>query len=62
MKRIFIPFLLCAIVLFGACKSEKKISRYSGIFDEKPLTIFLAPLQDNAPRRQRLSKGRFFQQ
>lgn len=51
MKRSLIPFLLCAIVLFGACKSEKKITKYSGIFTEKPLTIFLAPLQDNAPRK-----------
>lgn len=53
MKRYIIFTFVAALILSVAgCKSEKKIAHYSGIFSEKPQTIYLAPIQDNSSRKE----------
>lgn len=50
MKRITLLLLACAALLSG-CKSEKKVSYYSDIFNEKPVNIYIAPVDDQTERR-----------
>lgn len=40
-----------AVVMLGACKSEKKINSYSDIYSERPTTIYIAPVNDKTQRR-----------
>lgn len=40
-----------AILLFVACKSEKKITSYGDIYSEQPVTIYIAPINDKAQRK-----------
>lgn len=40
-----------AVLLLGACKSEKKITSYSDIYSEQPVTIYIAPINDKAQRK-----------
>ena len=40
-----------ALILFGACKSEKKINSYSDIYSERPVTVYIAPISDKAQRK-----------
>lgn len=40
-----------AVVMLGACKSEKKINSYSDIYSERPTTIYIAPINDKTERR-----------
>lgn len=50
MKRIFQIIMASALLLAG-CKSEKKINTYSDIYNERPTTIYIAPINDNAERK-----------
>ena len=50
MPRIIYTIVLAAIVLLASCKSEKKATAYSDLYNEKPVTILIAPVQDNAKR------------
>lgn len=34
-----------------ACKSEKKVNTYSGIYNERPTTIYIAPINDKSERK-----------
>ena len=49
MKRTIIA-LVTLIVICG-CNGEKKINSYSDIYSEKPTTIYVAPINDNAERK-----------
>ncbi len=51
MKRLYTVILLITVV-FAGCKSEKKINSYSDIYSERPTTIYIAPVIDNAIRRE----------
>ena len=46
--RIIIPILI--ILAFVSCKSPKKIATYEDLYKERPITILVAPVQDNAKR------------
>ena len=50
MKKITL-ILLVAGTLFGACKSEKKAVYYSDIYNEKPVNVYIAPVDDQTSRR-----------
>ena len=50
MPRIIYTIVLAAIVLLASCKSETKATAYSDLSKEKPVTILIAPVQDNAKR------------
>ena len=50
MKRLLTLSVL-AVLLFGACKSEKKINSYSDIYSERPTVIYIAPVNDKAERK-----------
>lgn len=50
MKRYFWIAVLAAIV-FSACKGEKKMTQYSELYQQTPMTIYVAPLNDMAMRR-----------
>ncbi|MBQ1408667.1 MAG: hypothetical protein IIY87_02785 [Bacteroidales bacterium] len=49
--RLKIYIAATALLLFAACNSEKKINTYSDIYSERPTTIYIAPINDKAPRR-----------
>lgn len=52
--RTAIRFVFAATLLLLAvgCKSEKKITTYSSIYKERPVTLYVAPLQDKSQRRE----------
>lgn len=50
MKRAIIASLM-SLILLGACNSEKKVTQYSDIYNERTTTIYLAPVIDNAVRK-----------
>lgn len=41
---------LFALLLAISCKSEKKMTTYNELYQEKPVTILVAPIQDNSKR------------
>lgn len=45
-----ISTILTLLTLSG-CKSEKKINSYSDIYNERPVTIYIAPVYDKAERK-----------
>lgn len=51
MKRYILIAAVVASGLACGCKSEKKINYYSDIYEEKPTTILIAPVIDNAERK-----------
>ena len=50
-KYTFILLTITLLTLAG-CKSEKKVSTYSSIYKERPVTLYIAPLQDNSQRKE----------
>ena len=50
MPRIKYLLPLDALLLAVSCKSEKKVTTYNELYREKPVTILVAPVQDNAKR------------
>lgn len=52
MNNKLIAFSLLALLLFGGCKSEKKINYYSDIYSEKPTIIYIAPINDRMDRKE----------
>ena len=50
MPRIKYLLPLVALLLAVSCKSEKKVTTYNELYREKPVTILVAPVQDNAKR------------
>ncbi len=50
MRKVLyiVPMLL--LFLVAGCKSEKKVTTYSDLYKEKPVSILIAPVQDNAKR------------
>lgn len=54
-KLTIVAALLVMIPLITAltgCKTEKKNTAYKGIYDERPVTLYIAPLQDNSQRKE----------
>lgn len=51
MKRNITHVIMLAALLLTACKGEKKITSYSDIYSERPTTIYIAPIADNAERK-----------
>lgn len=50
MRRyIFLFVILCSAFL--SCKGPQKAVSYNDLYSEKPLTIYVAPIADNAERR-----------
>lgn len=53
--RSHIPYRILtlgfAILLLTACKSEKKTATYKSIYNERPVTIYIAPVQDVSKRK-----------
>lgn len=43
--------LLLALVLLAGCKGEKKMAQYSQLYQEAPMVVYIAPLNDLSPRR-----------
>lgn len=50
MKRTSVILALLVMLLAASCKSEKKVATYETLYREQPLTILIAPVQDNAQR------------
>ncbi len=50
MKHISVVLVLLLVFCSG-CNHEKKVTSYSDIYSEKPVTIYMAPIQDKAERR-----------
>ena len=44
--KFILPFI--ALTLLLSCKSEKKVTAYNDLYQEKPVSILIAPVQDNA--------------
>lgn len=51
-KTAFWSILLLAAMALSGCKSEKKVASYEDLFKEQPVTILIAPVQDNTKRIQ----------
>ncbi len=43
-------FSFYLLVLFSACQSEQKVASYEDLYKERPVTVLVAPVQDNAKR------------
>lgn len=50
MSRIKFIIPLLVLCLLCSCKGEKNIVTYETLYQEQPLTILLAPVQDNSKR------------
>ena len=48
-KRLWIMMAMLPILLAG-CKGEKKMAQYSEVYQERPTTVYIAPLVDRSPR------------
>ena len=51
-KAIRYIFAATLLMMSVGCKSEKKIATYSSIYKERPVTLYVAPLQDKSQRRE----------
>lgn len=51
MRRLItIVFSLGILLTLSACKTEQKATTYTDLFKERPVTILIGPVQDNAKR------------
>lgn len=52
MKRsLFYTAFAVILIVANGCKSDKKAASYSGLYTEKPTTIYVAPVNDKSERR-----------
>ncbi len=52
MKRAYtILFIFMPLVLLAGCKGEKRIAKYSELYNERPSTVYVVPVNDVSPRR-----------
>ena len=52
MKRTYtILIILLPLVLLAGCKGEKRIAKYSELYNERPSTVYVVPVNDVSPRR-----------
>lgn len=49
-KLITFLVLSSTLLVLTGCKSEKKVASYDDLYKEKPVTILIAPVQDNSKR------------
>ena len=49
--RYTIMLLLLPLALLSGCKGEKRIAKYSELYNERPATVYVVPLNDVSPRR-----------
>ena len=51
MKRaILIAFSVLFLFSLSACKTEQKVTSYTDLYNERPVTVLVGPVQDNAKR------------
>lgn len=50
MNRLRLLLVACLAVMMVACKGEKKIATYETLYKEQPVTVLIAPVNDNAKR------------
>ena len=43
--------VICVLALATGCKSSKKVSTYDEIYNEKPVTVYIAPIEDKTSRK-----------
>ena len=48
--RPLIAILCYTLLTLTGCKSEQKVASYNDLYNEQPLTVLIAPVQDNAKR------------
>ena len=52
MKRTHIILLIVLpLALLAGCKGEKRITKYTELYSERPSTIYVVPVNDVSPRR-----------
>ena len=49
--RKYLSIIVLATVVLASCKGPQKAVSYNDLYSEKPLTIYVAPVSDNAERR-----------
>ena len=50
-RRYTIMLLLLPLAFMSGCKGEKRIAKYSELYNERPATVYVVPLNDVSPRR-----------
>lgn len=50
MKRLYILLIAVMAIAFAGCKGEKKMVQYTEVYQERPLAIYIAPVNDRAER------------
>lgn len=52
MKRTHIILLIVLpLALLAGCKGEKRITKYTELYNERPSTVYVVPVNDVSPRR-----------
>ncbi len=52
MKRTHIILLIALpLALLAGCKGEKRITKYTELYSERPSTVYVVPVNDVSPRR-----------
>ena len=51
MRHTRTMLIAAAAMLITACGGEKKMTQYSELYQQKPATIYVAPVNDASPRR-----------
>ena len=49
MRRLLV-FSFYLLVLLAGCQTEQKVTSYNDLYKEKPVTVLIVPVQDNAKR------------
>ena len=53
MKKISTILVIAAIAAINfSCKTEKKVTRYENMYNEKPAVIYIAPIIDKIQRKK----------
>lgn len=51
MRRdFFLVLSFCLLLLLTGCKTEQKVTSYDDLYKERPVTVLIGPVQDNAKR------------
>lgn len=51
MRTKITPLLMLAVFALAGCKGEKKMVQYSELYQERPATVYVAPINDRSERR-----------
>lgn len=50
-NKVYILFIVITLVVLTGCKGEKRIAKYSELYNERPSVVYVAPVNDVSPRR-----------